>query len=107
MIDLTKRGVQRRFLSDRNGDETHRAVKNAVAYGCANTSSEPRQAALISLAAAPAALCPLARYVPAMTNVWGVVLDSAAVRLAAAEGVPEVVITPICLLHQTSIDEML
>ena len=42
-----------------------------------------------------------------MTNAGKVALYSAAVRRAAAEGVPEVVITPICLLHERSIDEML
>ena len=50
---------------------------------------------------------PIGRICSSHDQCWGVVLDSAAVRWAAAEGVPEVVITPICLLHERSIDEML
>jgi hypothetical protein len=41
-----------------------------------------------------------------MTNVFGVVLDSAGVRRAAAEGVPETVIAAIYLLHERSVDEI-
>jgi len=41
-----------------------------------------------------------------MTNAFGVVLDSASVRRAAVEGVPETVIAAIYLLHERSIDEI-
>jgi hypothetical protein len=41
-----------------------------------------------------------------MTNAFGVVLDSASVRRAAVEGVPETVIAAIYLLHDTSVDEV-
>jgi hypothetical protein len=53
----------------------------------------------------PAARSPLSGYVGAMTNAFGVVLDSASVRWAAAEGVPETVIA-VCLLHERSVDEI-
>jgi hypothetical protein len=45
-------------------------------------------------------------HVPAMTNAFGVVLDSASVRWAAAKGVPETVIAAVLLLHERSIDEI-
>jgi hypothetical protein len=45
-------------------------------------------------------------YVPAMTNAFGVVLDSASLRWAAAEGVPETVIAAVLLLENGSIDEI-
>ncbi len=41
-----------------------------------------------------------------MTNAFGVVLDSASVRRATVEGVPETVIAAIYLLHERSIDEI-
>ena len=37
-----------------------------------------------------------------MTNAFGVVLDSAGMRRAAVEGVPETVIAAIYLLHERS-----
>jgi hypothetical protein len=63
--------------------------------GGANTSSgrtERHQAVADLLATAPAALSPLAGYVPAMTNAFGVELDRASVRRAAVERVPETAI---------------
>ena len=42
-----------------------------------------------------------------MTNAFGVVLDSAGMRRAAAEGVPETVIAAIYLLHERSVAECL
>jgi hypothetical protein len=41
-----------------------------------------------------------------MTNAFGVVLDSASVRWAAAEGVPETVIAAVLLLDERSVDEI-
>jgi hypothetical protein len=41
-----------------------------------------------------------------MTNAFGVVLDSASVRWAAAEGVPETVIAAVLLLDERSVDEV-
>ena len=41
-----------------------------------------------------------------MTNAFGVVLDSASLRWAAAEGVPETVIAAVLLLEDGSIDEI-
>jgi hypothetical protein len=41
-----------------------------------------------------------------MTNAFGVVLDSASVRWAAAEGVAETVIAAVLLLDERSIDEI-
>jgi hypothetical protein len=75
----------------------------------AHTSSgrtERHKAVADLLAAAPAALSSLAGYVPAMTNAFGVVLDSASVRRAAVEGVPETVIAAVRLLHKKSVDEV-
>ena len=42
----------------------------------------------------------------AMANPYGVVLDDASLRWAAAEGVPESVIAAICLLDEKSVDEI-
>ena len=41
-----------------------------------------------------------------MTNAFGVVLDSAGMRRAAAEGVPETVIAAIYLLREHNVDEI-
>jgi len=41
-----------------------------------------------------------------MTNAFGVVLDSAGMRRAAAEGVPETVMAAIYLLHERGVDEV-
>jgi hypothetical protein len=41
-----------------------------------------------------------------MTNPYGVVLDDASLRWAAAESVPETVIAAICLLETRSMDEI-
>jgi hypothetical protein len=41
----------------------------------------------------------LESYLRAMTNAYGVVLDDASLRWAAAESVPETVIAAICLLE--------
>ena len=41
-----------------------------------------------------------------MTNAFGVVLDSASVQWAAAEGVPETVIAAVLLLDERSVDEI-
>jgi hypothetical protein len=41
-----------------------------------------------------------------MTNPYGITLDDASLRWAAAEGVPESVIAAICLLDQKSVDEI-
>jgi hypothetical protein len=41
-----------------------------------------------------------------MTNAFGVVLDSASLRWAAAEGVPETVIAAVLLLDERSVDEI-
>jgi hypothetical protein len=41
-----------------------------------------------------------------MTNAYGVVLDDASLRWAAAESVPETVIAAICLLETKSVDEI-
>ena len=40
------------------------------------------------------------------TNAYGVVLDEASLRWAAAESVPETVIAAICLLETRSVDEV-
>ena len=41
-----------------------------------------------------------------MANAYGVVLDDACLRWAAAENVPETVIAAICLLETMSVDEI-
>jgi hypothetical protein len=41
-----------------------------------------------------------------MTNAFGIVLDNASVRWAAAEGVPETVIAAVLLLDERSVDEI-
>ena len=41
-----------------------------------------------------------------MTNAFRIVLDSASVRRAAAEGVSETVIAAIYLLHERGVDEV-
>ena len=58
------------------------------------------------LAAAPAALRPLAGYIAATVNAFGVILDDASVRRAAVEGVPETVIAAIYLLHENSVNDI-
>jgi hypothetical protein len=42
----------------------------------------------------------------AMGNPYGITLDDASLRWAAAEGVPEAVIAAICLLGEKSVDEI-
>ena len=42
----------------------------------------------------------------AMGNPYGITLDEASLRWAAAEGVPESVIAAICLLDEKSVDEI-
>ena len=41
-----------------------------------------------------------------MANPYGITLDDASLRWAAAEGVPESVIAAICLLPERSVDEI-
>jgi hypothetical protein len=41
-----------------------------------------------------------------MGNPYGITLDDASLRWAAAEGVPEAVIAAICLLETRSVDEI-
>ena len=41
-----------------------------------------------------------------MGNSYGIMLDDASLRWAAAEGVSESVIAAICLLHDRSVDEI-
>ncbi len=41
-----------------------------------------------------------------MANPYGITLDDASLRWAAAEGVPEAVIAAICLVGHTSVDEI-
>jgi hypothetical protein len=41
-----------------------------------------------------------------MGNPYGITLDDAPLRWAAAEGVPEAVIAAICLLETRSVDEI-
>jgi hypothetical protein len=45
-------------------------------------------------------------YIRAMANPFGITLDDASLRWAAAEGVSEAVIAAICLLDQKSVDEI-
>ena len=49
---------------------------------------------------------PLESYLGAMTNAFGVVLDSASLRRATIEGVSETVIAAIYFLHERSVDEI-
>ena len=49
---------------------------------------------------------PLKSYLRGMTNAYGVVLDDASLRWAAAESVSETVIAAICLLETRSVDEI-
>ena len=58
------------------------------------------------LPAAPAALSPSAGYDYRMPNPYGITLDEASVRWAAAEGVSETIITAVLLLHERSVDEV-
>jgi hypothetical protein len=48
----------------------------------------------------------MAGYLPAMSNPYGITLDDASLRWAAAEGVPEAVIAAISLLPERSTDEI-
>src|SRR5262249_5471348 len=57
------------------------------------------------LAAAPAAPSPLAGYISGMPSPYGITLDEASIRWAAAEGVSETIITAVLLLHERSVDE--
>ncbi len=41
-----------------------------------------------------------------MANPYGITLDDASLRWAAAEGVPESVIAAVCLLGPKSVDEI-
>ena len=41
-----------------------------------------------------------------MTNAFGIALEGASLRWAAAEAVPETVIAAVLLLHETAIDEI-
>jgi hypothetical protein len=52
------------------------------------------------------ACSPPARYAAAMINPYGITLDSASVRWAAAEGVSETIITAVLLLHERSLEEI-
>ena len=45
-------------------------------------------------------------YARAMGNAYGITLDDASLRWAAAESVPETVIAAICLLETMSVDEI-
>ena len=47
-----------------------------------------------------------AKYIPAMTNPYGVVLDDESLRWAAAESVSEAVIAAICLLETRGVEEI-
>ena len=49
---------------------------------------------------------PAGGIIAAMANAFGLVLDSASVRRAAVEGVPETVIGTIYLLHENSVDDI-
>jgi hypothetical protein len=49
---------------------------------------------------------PLKSYLRVMANPYGVVLDDASLRWAAAESVSEAVIAAICLLETRSVDEI-
>ena len=46
-----------------------------------------------------AAPSPLTGYIPDMSNPFGIALDQASLRWAAAEGVSETVIAAVSLLH--------
>jgi hypothetical protein len=41
-----------------------------------------------------------------MPNPYGITLDEASIRWAAAEGVSEPIITAVLLLHEESVDEV-
>ena len=41
-----------------------------------------------------------------MTNAYGITLDSASLRQAAIEAVPETVIAALCLLPERTVDEI-
>ena len=58
------------------------------------------------LPAAPAVPSPSAGYISDMTNPYGITLDEASIRWAAAEGVSETVITAVLLRHERSVDEV-
>src|SRR5262245_5300980 len=58
------------------------------------------------LAAAPAAPSPSAAYISGMPNSYGITVDEASIRWAAAEGVSETIITAVLLLHERSVDEI-
>jgi hypothetical protein len=49
---------------------------------------------------------PLTAYVPDMTNPFGIALDQASLRWAAAESVSETVIAAVSLLHERSVEEI-
>ena len=58
------------------------------------------------LLAAPAAPSPSAGYISGMPNPYGIALDEASIRWAATEGVSEMIITAVLLLHERSVDEV-
>jgi hypothetical protein len=49
---------------------------------------------------------PPPKYVPDMSNRFGIELDQTSLRWAAAEGVSETVIAAVSLLHQRSVEEI-
>src|SRR6516225_10969620 len=58
------------------------------------------------LATAPAAPSLSAGYISGMQYPYGITLDEASIRWAAAEGVSETIITAVLLLHERSVDEV-
>src|SRR5512143_2857605 len=61
----------------------------------------------VTLPAAPDARSAPSGYVAGMANPYGIKLDDASLRWAAAEGVSEAVIAAICLLDERSVDKIL
>jgi hypothetical protein len=73
---------------------------NYAAMNATDVRTRQRRSRII----ASAALSLPVGYAPAMTNAFGVVLDSASVRRAAVRAMPETVIAAIYVLHENSVD---
>ena len=58
------------------------------------------------LLAAPAAPSPSAGHISGLPNPYGITLDEASILWAATEGVSEMIITAVLLLHKRSVDEV-
>ena len=93
--------------SVQNGHFLCRLAQNALDLLVASRADKRIERLLVHVVATARPIrpqLPLAGYVAAMRNAFGVILDDASIRRAAVEGVPETVIAAIYLLHERSVD---